>query len=363
MSTLPSQVLSIDISKDHLDTSAWPKPWRRHLRNDADGIARIVAEAKARGALVIFEATSVYDRKLIAAAEAAELPYHRANPRKARDYARAAGFLAKTDRVDGDMLASYAAHVPLPVAEPVPAERQALRALTDRRGQLVELRKAEQNRLQQTSTPAIREEIATHIADLSQRIESYEAQIGEALADDRLARPSAHLVSAPGVGPITAASLIALLPELGHRSARTITALVGLAPFARESGRWRGQRRIRGGRPAVRRLLFLAARHAAQHPAFQAFAERLLAAGKTRKQMLVAVARKLLIALNAMLREDRPFQARPLQHRADQPRQKAVREAFASRQRTAPGDTISRAPLLTSADTVAGASAARARNP
>jgi transposase len=343
MSTLPSQVLSIDISKDHLDTSAWPKPWRRHLRNDAEGIARIVAEAKARGALVIFEATSVYDRKLIAALEAAELPYHRANPRKARDYARAAGFLAKlvlgpaegrtrgTDRVDGDMLASYAAHVPLPVAEPVPAERQALRALTDRRSQLVELRKAEQNRLQQISAPAIREEIATHIADLSQRIEAYEAQIGEALADDRLARPSAHLVSAPGIGPITAASLIALLPELGRRSARTITALVGLAPFARESGRWRGQRRIRGGRPAVRRLLFLAARHAAQHPAFHAFAERLLAAGKTRRQMLVAVARKLLIALNAMLREDRPFQAKPLEHRADPQRRKAAREAFASR--------------------------------
>jgi hypothetical protein len=111
MSTLPSQVLSIDISKDHLDTSAWPKPWRRQLRNDADGIARIVAEAKARGALVIFEATSVYDRKLFAALEAA------ANPRKAARLCPG----------------GYAAHVPA-AGGPVPAERQALRALTDRRG-------------------------------------------------------------------------------------------------------------------------------------------------------------------------------------------------------------------------------------
>jgi transposase len=119
--------------------------------------------------------------------------------------------------------------------------------------------------------------------------------------------PARHLKSAPGIGPITAATLLALLPELSRRSAKTIAALAGLAPLARESGRFRGKRRIYGGRPAVRRRLFLAARHAAKHRAFQTFAQRLETAGKARKLILIAIARKLLIALNAMMKENRPF--------------------------------------------------------
>ena len=309
MTTLPQQVLSIDISKHHLDTSAWPKPWRRHLPNSPDGIARIIDQAKARGAVIVFEATSIYDRLLIDALDEAGLPYHRANPRKARDYARAAGFLAKTDRVDSDMLASYAAHVPLALAEPVAPERQALRALTDRRAQLVEMRKAEEVRLQQTRAAAIRAEIEAHLADLGARIAAYEAQIAAALKQEALAGPAAQLTSAPGVGVLTAATLLALLPELGRRSGRRIAALVGLAPLARDSGRRRGQRHIWGGRSGVRRLLFLAARHAARDAAFSGFAARLSAAGKGRKVVLVAVARKLLVVLNAMLREGRGFRS------------------------------------------------------
>ena len=309
MTNLPHQVLSIDISKDHLDTSAWPKPWRRHLPNSSVGIARIIDQAKARGAVVVFEATSIYDRPLMAALDEAGLPYHRANPRKAREYARAAGFLAKTDRVDSDMLASYAAHVPLALAEPVAPERQALRVLTDRRAQLVEMRKAEQVRVQQTSAAAVREEIETHLAELGARIAAYEAQIAAALKQAALAEPAAHLISAPGVGLLTAATLLALLPELGRRSSRRIAALVGLAPLARDSGRRRGQRHIWGGRSGVRRLLFLAARHAARDAAFSGFAARLTAARKGRKLVLVAVARKLLVVLNAMLREQRGFRS------------------------------------------------------
>jgi transposase len=308
MRILPSQVLSIDLSKDRLDTSAWPKPWRRQLRNDSDGFAKIIAKARARGALVIFEATSIYDRGLIAALDQAGVPYHRANPRKARDYAKAAGFLAKTDRVDGDMLASYAAHVPLALAEPVPPERQAVRRLTDRRHQLVEMRKAELTRQQQITDPDIGEELERHILDLTRRITEYDAKIAQALASDELANPAARLASAPGIGLITAANLLALLPELGRRSARTITALVGLAPLARDSGRRHGKRHIADGRATVRRLLFLAAYHAARHPAFKPFAERLVAAGKPPKLVRIALARKLLIALNAMIKNDRPFQ-------------------------------------------------------
>jgi transposase len=307
MNTLPLSILSIDISKDSFDTQAWPKSWGKRLRNNVDGVAAIVTEARKREAIVVFEATSIYDRALIQALDRASLPYHRANPRKARDYTGSAGFLAKTDCVDATMLAHYAAHVPLPLTEPIPEMQQELRALLDRRHQLVEMRKAEEIRLQQTDESPIAAEIKEHIRSLELKIETYDANIARVLEKPELAMPARHLKSAPGIGPITAATLLALLPELGRRSAKTIAALAGLAPLARESGRFRGKRRIYGGRPAVRRLLFLAARHAAKHRAFQTFAQRLETAGKARKLILIAIARKLLIALNAMMKENRPF--------------------------------------------------------
>jgi len=307
MSSLPLSILSIDISKDHFDTQAWPKGWRRRLPNSEQGVACIVAEAQKRQAMVIFEATSIYDRRLIRALDEAGLAYHRANPRKARDYARSAGFLAKTDCVDADMLTHYAAHVPLPLTEPVSKVQQELRTLLDRRHQLVEMRKAEEIRLKQVEAPVIAAEIEQHILSLHRKIAIYDAKVAELLEKPGLAGPARHLKSAPGIGQTTAAALLALLPELGRRSAKTIAALAGLAPLARESGRFRGKRRIYGGRPAVRRLLFLAARHAAKHTAFEDFAKRLETAGKAKKLILIAVARKLLISLNAMIKENRPF--------------------------------------------------------
>jgi transposase len=307
MTTLPQSILAIDISKDHLDVSTLPDGRRWRTTNDPAGIAAIVKQARRRRATVIFEATSVYDLALIQALDDAGLPYHRANPRKARQFARAAGFLAKTDRVDGDMLAAYMASVPLALAEPVPAERQAIRRLADRRDQLVAMRKAELVRRQQIADPEIGAEVDDHIAELSRRIADYDRRIAEASRHDRLAPLQDWLISAPGIGPLTSASLIAYLPELGSRSCKTITALVGLAPLARDSGRLRGRRAIWGGRPRVRRLLFLAARHAMKNPAFKPFANRLLEAGKPRKVVLIAVARKLLIVLNTMLNQQRPF--------------------------------------------------------
>ncbi len=213
----------------------------------------------------------------------------------------------KTDRVDADMLAAYAASVPLALAEPVPAERQAVRRLVDRRDQLVAMRKAELVRRQQIAEPEIQAELDDHIAGLTQRIAGYEARIDQAMQHDRLAPLRDWLISAPGIGALTSAALIAALPELGARSAKTIAALVGLAPLARDSGKLRGRRAIWGGRARVRRLLFLAARHAMKNPAFKPFAERLIDAGKPRKVVLVAVARKLLIVLNTMLKEQTAF--------------------------------------------------------
>jgi transposase len=310
MSTLPSSVLSIDISKDFLDTDAWPKPWRRRVGNDAQGIGAIVAEARRRKAFVVFEATSVYDRSVMAALDAAGLVYHRANPRKARDFARASGFLAKTDRMDAAMLAQYGRSVELRPAEPVAPERQALRALIDRREQLVTMRKQERTRRHQVADQTICEEMTAHIAYLTGQIAGYEARIKSLLkAHPELLKAVQLLSSAPGVALVTAASLVAFLPELGRRSAKAIAALVGVAPLARDSGRMRGQRRIWGGRRAVRSLLFLAARHAEKNAAFEPFAQRLKDKGKPIKKVRIAVARKLLIVLNAMIADNRPFYA------------------------------------------------------
>jgi transposase len=308
MSTLPSSVLSIDISKDFLDTSGWPTIWRRRLGNGKEGIDKIVSEAVKRKAVVIFEATSVYDRPLMFALDKACVAYHRANPRKARDFARSSGFLAKTDKLDSDMLAEYARSVSLPLAEPIAPERQALRALIDRRQQLVFMRKQELTRLKQVSDKAIRTEMQAGIVELSQRIKHYEQKVRAHLkAHPDLQRAAQILASAPGIALVTAASVLAFLPELGRRCAKTISALVGVAPLARDSGRLRGRRKIWGGRRNVRCLLFLAAQHAAKHPVFQDFARRLKDKGKPAKKIRIAVARKLLIILNSMIANDRPF--------------------------------------------------------
>jgi len=278
------------------------------LANDKQGVDRIIREAKRRRAFVIFEATSVFDWPLRTALDEAGISYHRANPRKARDFARSSGFLAKTDRLDADMLAAYGRMVPLRIAEPIAPERQALRALIDRRQQLVFMRKQEATRQKQVSDTVIREEMAQSIAALQERIAAYETKIRLHLkAHPHLLKIVQLLSSAPGVALVTAASLVALLPELGSRCSKAISALVGLAPLARDSGRLRGKRKIWGGRRSVRCLLFLAARHAAKNPAFKDFAERLQAKGKAVKQIRIAVARKLLVVLNLMIANNRPF--------------------------------------------------------
>jgi transposase len=303
-----SQILAIDISKAHLDTDALPSPWRQRLNNDVDGIARVVAHARRGNAFVVFEATSVYDRRLMAALEAAQVPFHRANPRKAREFARASGILAKTDKVDAAMLAQYAARLDLKAHLPLPENRKALRILVDRRAQLVEMRKQELTRLKQTEHADVRAEMAAAIAEIAVRISVYDAKIKALLkTDPDLCKAADLLITGPGVAALTAATLLAYMPELGRTSAKTIAALAGLAPLARDSGRWRGQRRIWGGRRPVRRLLFLAARHAAKSARFKGFADRLRQAGKAPKAVLIAVARKLLVALNAMLKAQMPF--------------------------------------------------------
>ena len=194
-------------------------------------------------------------------------------------------------------------------SEPVPAARRALQAQATRRLQLVEMRKQEATRLQQTADTRARADIRSHIALLGRRIARFDARIAELVAENEaFARIERRLRTAPGIGPVVAATLIAELPELGCLDRRRIAALVGLAPVARDSGKRNPPRAIAGGRPVLRRMLYLAALQASRrHPVFMAFRARLQNRGKSPKAAIIAVARKLLTILNAMLRSQTDF--------------------------------------------------------
>ena len=310
--TLAPSVLGIDISSSQLDSFAHPLGQGRGYPNSGVGIDRLVARAAELKAFVVLEATAPYDQALIRALERAGLPFHRANPKKARDFARAAGFLAKTDRVDARMLAAYGAALPLKLTRPVPAEELELQGLTARRDQLVEMRKQERTRLAAAPAPLLADSIRAVIAALDAQIRQMDRAIAALIQKSpALAEEAAILRSAPGVGPVTAAILIAGLPELGALSRRAVAALAGLAPLSCDSGALKGKRRIFGGRKRVRNALYMAAISAIRTGPYQASYARLRTAGKSFKQAIIAIARKLLVALNAAIRDHTPFNAQP----------------------------------------------------
>jgi len=232
------------------------------------------------------------------------------NPRQIRDYARATGQLAKTDALDARIMARFAEAVQ-PEVRPLPTpEAQALGDLVTRRRQLVDMLGAERNRHQQARDLRLQRRIATHIRWLTKALAEIEADLGTRIRSSPIWRERDTLLhSVPGVGDVTAYTLIADLPELGHLDRRKIAALVGIAPFNRESGHWRGRRMIAGGRPAVRSVLYMATLTAVRfNPALAHFYQRLTAAGRPKKVALTAAMRKLLTILNAMLRDQRPWQ-------------------------------------------------------
>ena len=260
---------------------------------------------------MLFEATGRYDLVLRQALAAAGVRFARVNPARVRDFARAAGFLAKTDAVDARMLAAMAQSLRPPPQEDPSQERERLALLSKRRDQLVATRQQERTRRSECSDPVSRASIADHIAWLDAAIEVLDAKIAAAIAAaPDLDRDRRLLASVPGVGPVTATVLLALLPEIGQRPPRQLAALAGLAPFNNDSGTRRGQRSIRGGRKRVRDALYVAAFSAARHaPRFIAFYKRLIEAGKPAKLATIAVARKLLTVLNAVIRDQQPFRA------------------------------------------------------
>jgi transposase len=258
------------------------------------------------------EATGGYEAACACALQAAGFPVAVVNPRQARDFAKSMGYLAKTDRIDARVLQRFAA---LLTRQPdrdkyikaMPQEElQALQALVVRRRQLVDMLTAERNRLS-TSHRAARPSIEALVRAIRAQLDPLEKQMARHIAQQH-ADVAALLTSVKGIGPTTTATLIAALPELGRLSSRKLSALVGVAPFNRDSGRHRGKRTIFGGRAEVRRALYMAALVAARHNEVIArFYKRLLAAGKPKKVALVACMRKLLVILNAMVKSKQPW--------------------------------------------------------
>ena len=309
--TLPQDVMGVDIAKDWIDVFFLSA--RRAERVPMATAELRAFAARARGALVVFEASGGYEHPLAEALDAADVTYARVNPRQAREFARATGRLAKTDRVDARVLAEMGRALALRPTPPADPGRARLAGLMGRRDDLGAMLRAEMARLRQARDASVRRDIGSMITLLRRRIGKLEAEIAAVIgADEALSDRSRLLRTMPGVGPLLAASLLARLPELGRLDRRAIASLAGLAPHACDSGRFRGKRRIWGGRAEVRRTLYLAGFIASRYdPALRAFRRKLQEAGKPVKLAIVACARKLLTVLNAMLRDQREHRPAP----------------------------------------------------
>ena len=298
-------VFGVDVAKNWIDVVG-PDGHER-IGNDAlNTFARRVAK---QDGCVAFEASGGYETPLRMALANAGVRAIRINPRRARAFANSLGRLAKTDRVDARVIREMAMRLDLPECPPETKEVSQLKALQLRRRQMVEDAKREKIRLGQTSDKATRASVARVLRLLQHEVEGIETAIARRIASSKDLRDRAALLrTAPGVGPVSATALLAEMPELGTLTPRQVAALAGLAPMARDSGLRTGKRRIGGGRKSLRDVLYMAGLSAARNdPSLRAFSERLRENGKAPKQSIIAVTRKLLIILNAMIRENRPY--------------------------------------------------------
>lgn len=298
--------VGLDVAKAHVDVAVRPSEEQWRVANDEAGIAQLVERLRILPpTLVVAEATGGFERAAIAALAASGLPVVVANPRQVRDFARATGQLAKTDRLDAGILALFAERV-RPAPRPLPdAAAQLLDALLTRRRQLLEMLVAEKNRLGFAPRPLHRG-IRQHIRWLERQLDDVTAELAVQIEQSPVWRAKDDLLqSVPGVGPIASVTLLGELPELGTLTHKQIAALVGVAPLARDSGTLRGKRMVWGGRASVRTALYMAALVGRRwNPQLRSFYERLRAAGKPKKVALIACARKLLTILNAMVRDN-----------------------------------------------------------
>jgi transposase len=305
--------VGIDVAKAALVVSILPSAERFTVLNDERGVRTLVERLRAVGpTLIVLEATGGDELLGATALAAAALPVVVVNPRQVRDFAKATGQLAKTDRLDADILARFA-DVVRPAVRAIPdAEAHELEALLTRRRQLLEMLQAERNRAGQVfgnGQRLVKKSLKAHITFLERELRITDTDLGDMIKASPVWRERDELLqSVPGVGPVLSRTLLADLPELGHLSRREIAKLLGVAPLSRDSGTMRGRRFVQGGRATVRAVLYMAALVASKrNVVIRAFYLRLVAAGKPKKLALVACMRKLLTILNVMVRTAQPW--------------------------------------------------------
>ena len=301
--------VGIDVAKDRLDVWVWETETGECVPHNEAGIDALCERLTALGpARIVVESTGGREVPLAAALQAAGLPVAVVNPRQAREFGRALGQLAKTDRLDARLLARMAAVLQPPVRPLPDADLRALRAVVVRRRQVAAMGAQEKTRLD-GAPPDLQPRIRAHLEWLQTELKALNRELHDRMQDHAAWQARAKLLrSVPGVGPVVAAVLVAELPELGRLNGREIAALVGVAPLNRDSGRHRGQRRVWGGRASVRTMLYMATVTATRHnPAIRDFYTRLCRRGKPPKVALVAAMRKLLLILNAVVRDQVPW--------------------------------------------------------
>lgn len=302
--------VGIDVSKDQLDVHLRPTSEAFSVSRDAAGIDALIARIQAVAPKIIgIEATGGFETVVAASLEAAGLPVVVVNPAQVRAFAQALGKRAKTDPIDAAVIARFV-EAARPEIRPLPeAQTRLLADLVARRRQIIEMIVAERQRERRLAEARLKKSIARLLKALEKELASVEVDIDQSVRGSPAWRAKEDLLlSVPGIGKTTARTLVAEMPELGSLDRRKIAALAGLAPFTRQSGQWRGRSFIGGGRASVRAGLFVAAMVAAKHnPVLRQFHQRLIAAGKPKIVAVIAVARKLLTILNAMLRDGKPW--------------------------------------------------------
>jgi transposase len=303
--------VGIDVSKDRLDVHVRPTGETFTVTRDGKGLEELVERLRALApTLIAVEATGGFETIVAAAVAGASLPLAVVNPAQVRHFARAIGKRAKTDPIDAAVIAHFAEAVK-PVPRPIPdAEARLLGELVARRRQIIEMLVAERQREKRVDAVRVRKSLARHIAALEKELPVIDSDIDTMVRGSPVWREKEDLlVSFPGVGGILARTFLAEMPELGSLRRRQVASLVGVAPYTRQSGHWRGKSMIGGGRTAARTAVYLAALSAIRcNPVLKAFYQHLLAAGKPKMVALIAVARKILTILNAMLRDKKPWQ-------------------------------------------------------
>jgi len=305
MTTQTGVYVGIDVGKTWLDVAVWGQEGVQRVSNDEAGIGEIMAWAAGLDPqLIVVEATGGYEQRLVQAMLVQGVPVAVANPTRVRALAKATGKLAKTDVIDAGLIAEYGFKIQPAVLAPQKAQEIRLKALVTRREQLIVMRTAEQNRLG-TAQNSLQVDVREHIEWLTDRIQALDAEI-ERLMDSlpEWQAQAERLDSIPGVGRVTAVTVLAEMPELGQLGRQEIAALAGLAPFNRDSGKKRGKRRIFGGRKKVRRVLYMACLSAIKwNPVIRSFYQRLIQKGKLFKVAITACMRKMLTIMNAMIRD------------------------------------------------------------